>query len=872
MTHDILSEWEQRGRVSVAPSLSDCSIQEDQDVESQSPRPSNWRRTSGFKRHAQSNEAPPAKRTRGLASNRFSEASSPGPVRSTHDPSPREPFSPSRQTYSLASTFRQDITVDLPKNPNLDPSEYLSIDGSQTTYHSSQPLSQLESQDSILAINKQLFPLEIPDSQDPTQSSESHGQPWPVIADSQNPLLSSAERAQPLGGSDDPVASVEEVVPDSAIKVVEIPSRQEVSFVNTTFTNTIHPNEASLNTIRDHEQTSPLYRDTSSLQQPVQQPPSTQASTQENRPYLSQPLFDLQLSQVSSISGPSDHPAEADLLSSHTIEDSRGASDHSQQNRESDPFTQAAQIVSQPIGFSPQDGHNNSSGLSVGSLAGQGTYQPSTVVFARSASFRRSGASPRSRNPRPDSPTSDKMDESREQDMQDSTEIPNATDQIKGILDFRTYETIGPDVAMPSMFPIDDAPVTASIPVAEVGSSASNPLHHAQVTIQSQPVSLESPSQTLDTVTPGEVLKFDNLEGRTADTPLFLDEPATLEDPDSSHEALPMGQGDPDSTASSPDDTPYQEKRQWVVTLPFAAALRPVYDEILLSYRRPAQQYSRCITDDISQEPSSDLVQSVDKLFTKLQEVCNFPPNLHGTALETLDAREKARYAHDSNAKISFIYELLQDITEDRDILIVAQSVELLRLLHNITEALNIQCISSAIETDPQTSTDSAARVTLALSTESIDRLEEYDMIIGYDRSFKTSSIATEAAKIESVALGSESRLPLILMLVTTFSFEHFDLYVDYRDAPLERRQALLYSLFEARRVVIEPDCAAPEPHEIAQRFSEKLNGNNDLIAYAQTEMLSDLLHPGTQESETQREEIENDRKRKHVSVVAVQS
>ena len=87
----------------------------------------------------------------------------------------------------------QHLAVELKQNTILDPSEYLSVRESQSTVQSSQPLSELESQDRRITISSLLDQSTIPDSQEePSNNTESQQSHYAHLRTQHNTVLDSA--------------------------------------------------------------------------------------------------------------------------------------------------------------------------------------------------------------------------------------------------------------------------------------------------------------------------------------------------------------------------------------------------------------------------------------------------------------------------------------------------------------------------------------------------------------------------------------------------------------------------------------------------------------------------------------------------------
>ncbi|KAH7152294.1 putative HDA1 complex subunit, partial [Dactylonectria estremocensis] len=295
-----------------------------------------------------------------------------------------------------------------------------------------------------------------------------------------------------------------------------------------------------------------------------------------------------------------------------------------------------------------------------------------------------------------------------------------------------------------------------------------------------------------------------------------------------SGQPITMGQGTDqqqytDSSSSSQHEEPLSEH---IVTLPFQASRRPYYDETLLEYRLDAEKFGEFFSSEVYKEPDEALVKRIDELLGRLMNICDYPQDLVGTRLEDLPANEQAKYSTDANPKFNFMSELLQTIEKETEVLILARTPELLRLLFAQTEALELESVCQSTEPLESSYKDSPVRVTLALSTEDLDPFK-FDVVIGFDHTFNSSPVSQ---RLSSSSNGGKP--PLVLQLVTTHSIEHIALRLPQEISALERKNALLSGIVQARRLIDDPDRGYGDPHEVAEVFSNYLNGFTESISW----------------------------------------
>ncbi|KAL6699936.1 hypothetical protein J3F84DRAFT_195962 [Trichoderma pleuroticola] len=302
-----------------------------------------------------------------------------------------------------------------------------------------------------------------------------------------------------------------------------------------------------------------------------------------------------------------------------------------------------------------------------------------------------------------------------------------------------------------------------------------------------------------------------------------------------------------------------------VVTLPFQASLRQMYNDIIVEFRTSIHEFNKSFSDEDYSEPDQLVVSRIDELFNILLNLCDYPGDVVGSDLETLPPAELAKYCCDTNPKFNFLFELLSGIVKHHsNILIIARSPDLLRLLCHLAEALKMPFSCDAIGRSDLSSGDSStSKLVLALPTDDIDA-REFDVVIGYDHSFRNSSIAQRLRSTDN------NIQQLILVLVTTHSIEHIDLQIPDDVTLMERKSVLTSAIVRARDLVTSPERGYREPHEIAALFIEYLTGDQDTLLWdaipVPESILDVYLHSQSrpQMPAFAHHEQESGRKRKH--------
>ncbi|KAF5975179.1 hypothetical protein FBULB1_7508 [Fusarium bulbicola] len=334
---------------------------------------------------------------------------------------------------------------------------------------------------------------------------------------------------------------------------------------------------------------------------------------------------------------------------------------------------------------------------------------------------------------------------------------------------------------------------------------------------------------------------------------------------ESSGHSITMGQLPVDQVSDVLSESSEQNDLyvQMKVTLPMQASRRSYYGEVIEDHRDEIQAFSRCFTGETHEEPSEELTKKIKNLFERLFEICDYPQDVIGSVLETLPSEELARYCCDSNPKFSFLFELMAALDrKEKEILIVAGTEELVRLLFKLAEAAKVECSAESINKHAKFA--SFARISIALTSEDFDPFG-FDVIIGYDYRYPSSLIARQLCD-------NPPRKPLLeLRLVTTYSIEH--VYNTLHGATLlETQNAILASTVSASRYLEEPERGYCEPHEVAEIFANYFNGNTDTLNWEPQGIPDDVLdifeNPGTQTQLpfTGDALYGNDLKRKHIN------
>ncbi|KAF4994875.1 hypothetical protein FGRMN_5507 [Fusarium graminum] len=305
---------------------------------------------------------------------------------------------------------------------------------------------------------------------------------------------------------------------------------------------------------------------------------------------------------------------------------------------------------------------------------------------------------------------------------------------------------------------------------------------------------------------------------------------------ESSGHSITMGQvaNVQDSDISSQSSQQDDGFLQYSITLPMHASQRPHYGEVIKDHKAEIQAFSRFFTGETQKKPDEALIQKINGLFDRLFGICDYPQDVIGSDLETQASSDIARYCCDANPKLSFLFELMSALGDnEKEILIVVRSQELMRLIFALTEVASIECSAESI--NKRTDYPSATRITLALPTEEFDPFN-FDVVIGYDFHYSRSSIARQ------IYSKTSRKSPVVLLLITTHSIEHVSLHPLDNVSDLEAKNAILACTVSAGRYLEDPERGYGEPHEVAEVFAGYLNGVADVLNWAPQSIPDDVL------------------------------
>ncbi|KAJ9143880.1 Citron Rho-interacting kinase [Pleurostoma richardsiae] len=251
---------------------------------------------------------------------------------------------------------------------------------------------------------------------------------------------------------------------------------------------------------------------------------------------------------------------------------------------------------------------------------------------------------------------------------------------------------------------------------------------------------------------------------------------------------------------------------EYIITLPLPANLRPVYRDILAQSAGSIESFTAALAPESLRSPDERLIQKVDEILQRLTDLCDLPAFLDD--IPPMGPEGMMKYSRDTNSKFSFVYELLESLRDaDRRVLILAKPGRVMELLDALlsTEAFNYRH-SNELEMR-QGNPEKPLEVVLASTDRDASEMpDNIDIVIAFDTSARSSGLISRYEALEEVTM--------ILSLVITNSLEHIDLRISTARDSLERKNALLVSVNQARGVISSPEREYLEPHVIAEKFS----------------------------------------------------
>jgi hypothetical protein len=271
----------------------------------------------------------------------------------------------------------------------------------------------------------------------------------------------------------------------------------------------------------------------------------------------------------------------------------------------------------------------------------------------------------------------------------------------------------------------------------------------------------------------------------------------------------------------TPVDGPTEE---YVVTLPFAANIRPIYISTIIQAAREIENFSELFSREIPTNPEESLILLIDDLFAALLDICDYPTFMDNLPVESMDSEDLKNHAVSTNSKFSFVFEFLEELKDtDKTVLIVVRSKRLLGFLLSVVGSEGYRYSTKGL--NDLSLGRYSLRVVLVTSDEEVaSPPTEFDVVIGFDHAFRSSAASKKLSEDSSY----DKPLPITLSLVVTHSIEHIDMRISRGLELLERKNALLISVVQSQGLIADPERGYPHPHEVAALFASHVKEPNE--------------------------------------------
>ncbi|KAI0427419.1 hypothetical protein F5Y09DRAFT_316191 [Xylaria sp. FL1042] len=256
---------------------------------------------------------------------------------------------------------------------------------------------------------------------------------------------------------------------------------------------------------------------------------------------------------------------------------------------------------------------------------------------------------------------------------------------------------------------------------------------------------------------------------------------------------------------------------EYLITLPFQTSIRTQYNDIIRENEALVHQYNSAFQVLPHKTPRKDVVEKLDIMFSRLFDLCDFPPFLD----TPMSSDEIAKHVIGTNAKCSFVAELLdnlQNLNSDKKVLILVRPGKLMDLLGHVIQSRSCHYVRSG--RDVVSAVDARHPLTVLLSSTTDTEAsvpKDVDVVIAYDHTFQH----------ELLSPIDQSAAPIILALVNIASIQHINMRIMEDLQPLERKNVLMLALVKAMRYIEEPD-PSESLFSIAEKFARRIQMPDD--------------------------------------------
>ncbi|KAI0472098.1 hypothetical protein GGR56DRAFT_682495 [Xylariaceae sp. FL0804] len=250
---------------------------------------------------------------------------------------------------------------------------------------------------------------------------------------------------------------------------------------------------------------------------------------------------------------------------------------------------------------------------------------------------------------------------------------------------------------------------------------------------------------------------------------------------------------------------------EYLITLPFYNSNKVSYNDILREHNDLLNEYNASFLVTPHQTPDSTTVAKLDAMFSRLFDICDFPPFLDTAMSMSPDILTK--HVVGTNPKFGFVAELLDNLSElrsEKKILILVRPGRLMQLLGNLMRTRGYHYIQSGQEISEASPDKYALTVAVSSTTDEPSSIpKNYDAVIAFDHTYRQ----------ELVPVTDDMAPHLTLALVTTASIQHLNMRIHESLEPLERKNVLMLALVNAMSYV-EKNIDPTKLFEVAEMFA----------------------------------------------------
>ncbi|TRX96201.1 hypothetical protein FHL15_002925 [Xylaria flabelliformis] len=258
---------------------------------------------------------------------------------------------------------------------------------------------------------------------------------------------------------------------------------------------------------------------------------------------------------------------------------------------------------------------------------------------------------------------------------------------------------------------------------------------------------------------------------------------------------------------------------EYLVTLPFQTSSRPQYNDIIRENEELMNEYNASFRVLPFETPRQHLIEKLDMMFSRLFDICDFPPFLE--SITSMSSEQITKHIIGTNAKFSFVAELIDNLrasNSDKKVLILVRPGRLMDLLGHVILSRGCRYIRSGQEV--VSAADAEHPLTVCLSSTSDEEplaSADVDVVIAFDHTFRQELIRS-----------TNQHTPVILALVNIASIQHLNMRIMEENLqPFERKNVLMLALVKAMRYVEEPDISEPI-FSIAKKFARRIQMPED--------------------------------------------